>query len=503
MISTQSSRSLYESYRDRMRKIADVKNASNILQWDQETYLPEKGAAFRGQQLATISEIAHELSTSSELGSLLEELNGRNDLTRQEKRNVELSREDFLKQKKLSSAFVKKMSETISRSFHAWVEARRKNDFGIFAPSLDELLQLKREEANFLGFEDHPYNALLNDFEKGCTVSFLDDTFSGCSGPLKQLIDRIAGCPPINNQFLAQYFSKQDQWDFGMKIIGKLGFDFSAGRQDISEHPFTTSFNNRDVRITTRIDEHHFSGMLWSCIHETGHALYEQGLPESEYGLPLGEYASLGIHESQSRLWENCVGRSLAFWTHYYPELQESFPEQLGPVSIHEFYRGINKVHPSLIRTEADELTYHFHVIIRYNIEKLLIEGNLPTREIPECWNGLYKQYLDLDVPDDKRGCLQDIHWSHGSFGYFPTYSLGSFYAAQLFEKSILTNAEIEGGIKEGNTKPLLDFLRKSIYQYGRMYTSGELFAVIGKESLNINYFLKYVLTKYEDIYNL
>ncbi|HLY71470.1 MAG TPA: carboxypeptidase M32 [Puia sp.] len=503
MISAKSSEELYNEYKHQIRKIADVKNALNILQWDQETYLPSKGASFRAQQTATLSELAHQLFTSEYFGNILQELNSRNNLSQKEKRNVELSNEDYIKQKKFTSDFVKKMSETVSKSFHAWIDARRQNAFSAFEKDLNGLLQLKKEEAYLLGFENHPYNALLNEFEKGCTVKLLDKIFTEILYPLKKLFDQINSKPQIDDSCLHQYFPKQQQWDFGIKIIGQLGFDFKAGRQDISEHPFTTSFNNNDVRITTRIDEHNFAGMLWSCIHESGHALYEQGLPETEYGLPLGEYTSLGIHESQSRLWENCVGRGKTFWNYHYKELQDTFPDQLAEVSLQQFYKAINKVEPSLIRTEADELTYHFHVMIRYEIEKLLIEGTIGAHDIPAYWNEHYEKYLDLKVPDDKRGCLQDIHWSHGSFGYFPTYSLGSFYAAQLYGKAIKQNPAIEQAIGKGDTNPLLDYLRKHIFQYGRMYTSEELFAVIGGEPLDIKYFLEYLFDKYKNIYIL
>ncbi len=502
MITGKSSAELYAEYKKRMRKIADVKNAHALLQWDEETYLPPKGASFRAQQMATLSEMQHKLFTGEDFGNLLAELNSRNNLSEKEKRNVELSNEDYNKQKKLSSDFVKKMSETVSKNFHAWIDARKQNSFAVFEIQLTDLLELKKQEADLLGFEKHPYNALLDEFEKKCTVDLLDKIFTEILPLLKNLLGKIISKPEIDDTFLHQYFPKQLQWDFGMKIIKQLGFDFEAGRQDISEHPFTTSFNKNDVRITTRIDEHNFSGMLWSCIHETGHALYEQGLDENEYGLPLGDYTSLSIHESQSRIWENCVGRSEPFWSFHYDDLQKIFPAQLGFVSLNKFYKAINKVKPSLIRTEADELTYHFHVIIRYEIEKLLIEGTIIVHDIPAYWNEQYSKYLGLTVPDDKNGCLQDVHWSHGSFGYFPTYSLGSFYAAQLYGTAIKQNPATEHEIKNGNNNLLLEYLRKNIYQYGRMYTSEELFAKMNGETLNIKYFMEYLFDKYQNVYN-
>lgn len=279
-------------------------------------------------------------------------------------------------------------------------------------------------------------------------------------------------------------------------------FDFDGGRQDISEHPFTTSFSSQDVRVTTRIDENDFANMTWSCIHELGHALYEQGLPVKHYGLPLGEACSYSIHESQSRLWENQVGRSLHFWQHYYVPLKEKFQQQLGGVSVDQFYHGINKVHPSLIRTEADEVTYHFHIYVRYFLEKKLIEGSLKVNEIPLFWKDQYKQHLHVDVPDDVNGSLQDVHWSHGSFGYFPTYSLGSFYAAQFYTKAKEQIPSLEQDVKNGKFDSLLGWLRKSIHQYGRYYKSEELCVKVCGETLDTQYFIQYLLDKYQKIYD-
>jgi len=484
-----------------MQKIADVKNALAVLQWDQETYLPAKGASFRGQQIATLSELIHQLSTEESLGNLLEELKAKEDLADNEKRNVALNWEDYNKQKKYSSAFVRLLTETISKSFHSWIQARKENSFAIFENDLHQLIELKKQETDILGFASHPYDALLDEFEKGCTVELLDKTFTGIRPSLKNLLDSITTRNQVEDSFLNQFFPRQDQWNFGMYLIEQLGFDKEAGRQDISEHPFTTSFNKNDVRITTRINENDFSSMTWSCIHEAGHALYEQGLPENEYGLPCGEYASLSIHESQSRLWENNIGRSMEFWKYQYSKLKNFFPEQLGEISVNEFYEGINKVHPSLIRTEADELTYHFHVMIRYELEKLLIEGNLTAHDIPAYWNEQYAKYLGVRVPDDKKGCLQDVHWSHGSFGYFATYSLGSFYAAQFFAASQKQIPDLSEAIENGNTQPVLSWLRSHIHQYGRMYTSEELCRKVSGEVLDIRYFLQYLIDKYKKIY--
>ncbi|MEP7255541.1 MAG: carboxypeptidase M32 [Ferruginibacter sp.] len=485
-----------------MQKIADVKYATAVLQWDQETYLPPKGSDIRGRQIATLSEIAHRHFTDDKIGALLQELNGRDDLGDKEKRNVKLSLEDHNKNKKLPSDFVRKMSETVNISFHAWVQARKENSFTTFQKPLDDLLQLKKQEADMLGYQHHPYNALMNDYDKGLTVAITDKVFADLKPQLSALLDTIKNKPQIDNSFLHQHFNKENQWQFGIEILKQIHFDFEAGRQDISEHPFTINFNTDDVRITTRIDENDFGNMTWSCLHEGGHALYEQGLPADEYGLPLSEYCSLSIHESQSRLWENCVGRGLAFWQHNISLLKKFFPKQFNQLTADQFYKGINKVQPSLIRTEADELTYHFHVMIRYEIEKMLIEGSIQTKDIPAYWNEHYQKYLGIIVPDDKRGCLQDVHWSHGSFGYFATYSLGSLYAAQLYAAAKSQNTALEKEIAAGNNRDLWQWLKQHIYRHGRYYTSEELCRNATGEVLNSNYFIDYANKKYADIYS-
>lgn len=494
---------LYKEYKETMSRIADIRYSSAVLQWDQETYLPPKAASIRGQQIATLSELAHKLFTEQRLGDILNELSAHQSLSENERKNVALTLEDYSKNKKYSSEFVRKISEQVNKTFHAWIEARKQNSFPVFEKELDALVQLKREETEILGYENHPYNALLNEYEKGCTVDLLDKTFSSVLPPLKKLLDEILSKKQVDDSFLLRHFPRQEQWDWGMHLIKELNFDFDAGRQDISEHPFTTNFGSTDVRVTTRVDENNFNNMTWSCIHETGHALYEQGLPASEYGLPLGEPASLSIHESQSRLWENNVGRSLSFWTHYFPLLQKRFPDQFGKINVSQFYKGINKIETSFIRTEADELTYHFHVYVRYELEKKLIDGSIQTKDIPAFWNEHYKKYLGVTVTNDKQGCLQDIHWSHGSFGYFPTYSLGSFYAAQFFATASQKIPNLDEQIKNGNTLTLLEWLRINIHQYGRKFTSEELCTRITGKPLDTADFMRYLLHKYQTIYNL
>ena len=499
----KTSRELYEDYKAKMQKIADVRNAMAILSWDQETYLPEKGAGFRGQQLTTLSTIAHELFTEDALGTLLKELSSRSDLSATEQKNIALSLEDYEKQRKYPASFVAELSSATNAAYHAWIRARKENNFAVFEPLLSKMVALKRRETDILGYEAHPYDALLNEYEKGADVSMLDTIFRDVKESLLPLLQKIALQDAPDKQFLNRHYPKDAQWEFGLNLLKAMGYDFKAGRQDVSEHPFTTSFNPQDVRVTTRIDEQDLGNMTWSCIHEGGHALYEQGLPTEEYGLPCGEAASLGIHESQSRLWENNVGRSLIFWQHHYGKLQGIFRSSLQAVPLNDFYQAINLVQPSLIRTEADELTYHFHVMIRYEIEKGLIEGSLQTKDLRDTWNQYYLDYLQVEVPDDMKGVLQDIHWSHGSFGYFPTYSLGSFYAAQLFTTAKKQIPALENANASAASGSLLQWLRENIHRYGRFYTSNELCEKVTSEKLNFRYFLEYAREKFGGIYQL
>lgn len=492
---------LYEQYAAMTQKAADLNNASAVLSWDQETYMPPKGADARARQLATLASSAHELLTSEDYGKMLATLAAATDLDDIQKANVSLSLEDYDKNRKLPSEVVEEMSKQTSQCFNAWIESRRQNDFKIFAPSLAKMITLKRRQADLYGFKDHPYDALMDDYEKGATVATIDPVFEGIRTQMPVLLKQISDAAQVSDACFYQHFPKQQQWNFSIDVLKKMGFDFEAGRQDLSEHPFTTSFAPGDVRLTTRVDEHNYASLLWSCIHEGGHGLYEQGLPESQYGLPLGAAASLGIHESQSRLWENCVGRSTDFWHYFYPVLQEYFPKQLAKVSVDEFYKACNKVEPSLIRTEADELTYHFHVMIRYEIEKSLIEGTLDPMSLPEKWNEMYHRYLGVTPDGDKTGVLQDVHWSHGSFGYFPTYTLGSFYAAQFYRQAQKDIPGLQDGIRKGELALLLAWLRENVHRHGRRYTSQELCMQITGEGLNADHFMRYATDKYMGIY--
>lgn len=486
----------YQDYVNRLKHIVHFQAAAEVLQWDQETYIPAKAFAKRGEQIATLASHIHQLKTAPEHQQLLLEVLENPDLTERQKRNVELSLEDYQREFKLPSDFVYASAEKIQQCFAAWTDARKHNDFKRYEQPLTDLIELKKKEAEYLGYEDHPYSALMNDYDKGLTVKIVDPLFE----QLKKDIDHIRRALPENNTdtaFLHQHYPSSQQWDLGLELLKSIGFDFDAGRQDISAHPFTTRFQSEDVRLTTRIDENDPANMIWSCIHEGGHGIYEQGLSSEEDGLPTGSFCSLSIHESQSRMWENNIGRSKAFWQYHYPIMQRYFPKQLANIDLDTFYKATHHIQSSLIRTEADEITYHYHIMIRYQLEKGLIEGTIKASEMPSVWNELYRTYLNIEVPDDVQGSLQDVHWSHGSFGYFPTYSLGSLYAAQFYHAIQEVNPQLDQEIASGNFSAIHQWLKQQIFAHGRFYTSEELCEKATGERLSIRYYTDYIKNKY------
>ena len=493
----------YESYKNKMRQIADINGAISVLAWDKEVNLPKKGAAARSQQMATLSGMAHELFTAADFGQELETLLTNNNLSPEQHQNVVLTLKDYNRNTKLPTEFVIRRSQVISEAYHAWVKAREANDFGIYKPALKKIVEIARETATLFGYENHPYDALLDIYEPNAKTADLTVLFKDVREQLVNFVKVLKGKPQVENDFLSKSYNKDKQWNFGLGLLKNMGYDFDAGRQDISAHPFTITFAPTDVRVTTRVDENDLSNMTWSCIHEGGHGLYEQGLSWDYYGLPLGEACSLGIHESQARMWENNVGRSQAYWQAHYSDLQNIFPENLKTISVTDFYKGINQIAPNAIRTEADELHYHFHVLIRFEIEKELMEGTLEVDDLDKVWNQKYAEYMGIEIKNDKEGILQDIHWSHGSIGYFPTYSLGSFYAAQFFAQAQKDVPNLIQEISEGNNSNLLSWLRQNIHQHGRYFTPEELCIKITGEKLNFKYFMDYAKQKFGAIYGI
>jgi len=490
----------YSAYSIKMKELAELAGISSLLSWDQEIYLPSKSGEFRAQQLALINGLMHEKATDPSLISAIENSILQNETSDIQKLNLLISKKDIERKNKLNRNHIEESTLLISKSFEAWELARKQNDFDTFKPFLKQIIELKRREADLITFENHPYDALLDEFEPGMKVETLDKLFGKLRIGIQSIINKIPQ-KNIDSSLMHKNYPHSEQWKMGLDVLDKMGFNFEHGRQDISTHPFTITFSPQDVRITTRIDENNLNEMLWSCLHEGGHALYEQGLSFNEHGTPISEAASLGIHESQSRFWENHIGRGKSFWSFYYPQLQSLFSEQLGLISERHFYCAINGVKPTLIRTSADELTYHMHIIIRYEIEKALIDGSLDVDDLKERWQELYRNYLGIEVPDDNHGLLQDVHWAHGSFGYFPTYTLGSLYAAQMNHAMKMQEPTMESDIAKGDFTFIKEWLKKSVFDKGRLYTSEELCEQMTGEKLNDRYFLDYATDKFNDIY--
>lgn len=492
----------YEGYKSHLQKIAHLNSAMALLSWDQEVKMPPKGAAVRAQQFSTLSTMVHELSTDSQFENLVSHLMAKGSFGFKEMRNLQETKEGIEQNKKLSADFIQKSAMARSEAFQTWEKARGEEDYSVFVPSLKKIVDLEREKAELLGYKKHPYDALLNLYEKNLTVDQLEQVFAQVRNQIVPLVKEISKKDQVKDDFLYLSYDKTKQFDFSVEVLKLMEYDMDAGRQDLSTHPFTINFNSNDVRVTTRVSENDLAEVIWSTIHEGGHGLYEQGLLSDHYGLPSGEYVSLGIHESQSRIWENNVGRAKHWWKFLYPKLQEVFPEQLKDVSLDDFYKAVNKVQPSLIRTSADELTYHVHVMIRYEIEKALMEGAVEVEDLEELWNEKYTEYLGVTPTKPTEGVLQDIHWSHGSLGYFPTYSIGSFYAAQFYAQVEKQIPDIESKLAAGNVSEFLKLMRKNIHQHGKLYTAKQLSEKFTGEPLNIGHFVEYAKKKYSDIYS-
>lgn len=491
--------------RERINAVADINSALAVLQWDQEVYMPPKGAAARGMQMATLSALAHREFTSAETGTLLDECESvAGSLPEADERLVAVARYDYERARKLPEKFVHEFAKETSAAYVAWVKAREASEFPQFKPHLERLVDLSRQKAEFLGYEGSPYNALLEDFERGMTAERLNVIFADLADKQSRLVERVLASPHSPDiSWLTGEWDLQAQWDFGMRVLRDLGYDLDAGRQDKSVHPFSTIFAIDDVRITTRFSKDEFFSSLTGTIHECGHALYMQGHNQEDARTMLADGASLGMHESQSRMWENVIGRSRPFWKHYTPILREYHKDRLDGVTPEQIYAAINKVEPSLVRVEADECTYNLHIIVRFEIEVGLIEGRVKVDEVPELWNATMKRYLGLDVPDDARGCLQDIHWSHGAFAYFPTYALGNLYAAQLFQTIEKEIPNLWGQIGAGSFESLLAWLRENVHRHGRRKLAADLIREITGEEPASGPFLAYLERKFGDLYGV
>jgi carboxypeptidase Taq len=498
----------------RLLEIQRINSAASVLLWDQETYMPAGGGEARAEQISVLQGLAHQKLVSPKIEKLLSQwvdpATGQayerpGDLWDEPSRSLlrEVWR-DFSRAQKLPSDFVITLSRECSLAQQVWAEAKERNKFAMFLPNLRTLLSLKREETRYLGYKDSPYNALLDMYEPGSTIAALQPIFARLKARLLPLLKKITRSQvQIDDGFLRHSYDQARQIEFGRLVLIAMGYDFERGRLDLSAHPFTTSFHPTDVRVTTRVHEHELQSCLFSCIHEGGHGLYDQGLDRRYYGTPLGDSVSLGIHESQSRLWENCVGRSRAFWRFFYPILQQIFHHQLRSVDVEQFYAAINCVKPSFIRVEADELTYNLHVMLRFEIEQDLIEGKTQPDELPGIWNRKMEEYLGIVPPSDAEGVLQDAHWSFGAFGYFPTYTLGNLYAVQFFEQAKLEMPNLEEEIAAGRLMALRRWLEQKIHRWGRMFTPDHLAQRVTGATIDPEPFLSYVEKKYGELYRL
>lgn len=492
----------FESLKSILGEIHDVNSARALLEWDQQTYMPENSAAGRACQISTLSCISHEKATSKELGNLigtLEKEFADAPPDSFEKCLLRRVRRDFEKNVKVPSRLVAETSECAAKAHHAWEKAREASDFSIFAPLLSKLIELRREYAQIFNPYKHIYDPLMDDFEEGLTVAEVDQVFGGLRDRQVSLIKEICSRQTGHEaDCLQNTFPEAEQIAFTLEIIRKMGYDMTRGRQDIAAHPFTTSFGLDDVRITTRTFAELPLSSVFSSIHECGHALYELGIDKSLDRTPLAEGASLALHESQSRLWENIVGRSREFWTFFYPLMQKHFPSQLGNVSLETFFKAVNVVKPSMIRVEADEVTYNLHIMLRYEIEKDLMSGRIECAALPGIWNSKMKDYLGIEPENDAEGVLQDVHWSMGAFGYFPTYALGNLMAAQIWESALAAHPEIPSMISRGEFGTLLGFLRRNLHSSGAKFTPSEtLRLATGSAFPDPEFFLRFLAKKY------
>jgi len=487
--------------KERLAQISDVSSANGLLMWDRQTYMPKGGVAGRAEQSATLSRIAHEMLVDAETGRLLEALD-QPDPSSEDGALVRRARREYEKATRLPGELVAEISRTTALAEPAWVEARERSDWSLFAPHLETILPLQREAAEHLGYEDHLYDALLDGYEPGAKKARLEKMFEELKTELVPLIRSISERDGEDREApLHNAFDEKAQERFGEEVITRFGYDWDRGRQDRTVHPFCIGLTPGDVRITTRFDPGWLSPALFGTMHETGHALYEQGVDPAYARTPLSGGTSMGIHESQSRLWENLVGRSRPFWSHFYPGLQKAFPEALGEFELEGFYRAINAVSPSEIRVEADEVTYNLHILLRFELEVALIEGSLSVSDLPSAWNAKMEEYLGITPENEATGALQDVHWSAGLFGYFPTYTIGNVLSVALFDEAIGAYPAIPEQIAEGEFSTLLGWLRENIHRHGSRYYPDELIERVTGRPLDAAPYLKYLKNKFGQLY--
>jgi len=492
----------YDSYLRHMAQLHALNLAQGLLSWDQETLMPPKGVESRAHTRAVLSGLAHDMLVDPAFGELLEGLAGQ-ELPPHQAVNIRETRRDRDRAVKIPRELVMEISRVSSLAQKAWQQAREQDSWATFSPLLAELVHLRRREAEAVGYRDEPYDALLEAYEPHTRVADILPLLEELRDGLVRLVRAIGERPAHDDAVLHRRYPLPGQRALCRRVLQDMGFDFQAGRLDVSTHPFTSDLGPTDVRLTTRYDEHDLGNSLFSTIHEGGHGLYEQGLPAEHAGTPLGESVSLGIHESQSRLWENLVGRSRPFMDYLLPLLREYFPGVVDGVDPETLYRACNVVRPSLIRTEADEVTYNLHILLRLELERELMRGQIAVDDLPALWNDRMREYLGIEPTSLREGVLQDIHWAFGLFGYFPTYTLGNLYAAQIYAAARAELADLDGMIARGDLVPLREWLREKIHRRGRELPPRELCRAVTGQDLAVAPFLEALAGKYGALYDI
>ena len=495
----------FAALQSRWFEIFDLNMSASLLRWDQTTYMPPGGAAARGRQLALLARLAHERLTDPEVGRLIEAVEReKHPADSIEAAWVRAARREFDRAVKVPADFVSEMQVHFSDSYQAWTEARPANDFARMRPYLEKTLDLSRRYSNFFPGYASIADPLIDASDPGMKAASVRAIFSELRAQLVPLVQAIASRPLADDACLRQHAPEATQLAFGLDVIKAYGYDFDRGRQDKTHHPFMTKFSLGDVRITTRVRENDVTDALFSTLHESGHAMYEQGIDMKYEGSPLADGTSSGVHESQSRLWENLVGRSRGFWEHFFPKIQAAFPSQLKGVSVDQFYRAINRVERSLVRTDADEVTYNLHVMLRFDFELDLLEGRLAVKDLADAWHARMQQDLGQRAPDDRDGALQDVHWYAGPIGgAFQGYTLGNILSAQFFEAACRAHPAIPNEVTRGQFATLHGWLRENIYQHGARYTPEELTQSASGGPIRIEPYMKYLWGKYGPLYGL
>lgn len=497
----------YSALCEHVRETGYLVSTAALLEWDQQTKMPALASDYRSEQITHLAGIIHERKTDPRIGEWLGNLADSplvEDPLSDSGATIRILKREYEKRVKLPATLVMELAKAASVGQSQWVEARKKNDFKAFAPHLKKIFDLKKSEAEAIGYVEVPYDALLDEYEPGAKTSEVAGILEALRLELVPLVAKIKASnyrAPVD--ILNRNFPVDQQRNLGRIASELIGFDYQQGRLDVTHHPFCTEMGPQDCRITTRYDENFFSASFFGTLHEAGHGIYEQGLRSEYYSLPPGQYCSLGIHESQSRLWENLVGRRLSFWQYLYPKAQRLFQEALGEVSLKDFYHAINHVEPSLIRVEADEATYNLHIIIRFELEQAIINGELDTNDLPDAWNEKYQCYLGIESPEVANGVLQDVHWSAGLVGYFPTYSLGSLYASQIFDAANANLGDLDAMFQVGNFAPLKKWLNVEVHRLGQCLSGPQLGQRVTGGELSHQSLVNHLQEKFSSIYGL